>query len=759
MPLTKVNFKPGVDRESTSLSSEGTWYDSDLIRFRKGKPEKMGGWTRLSSNTLKGKARSLHVWSALDASKLMGIGTQSKFYIEEGGGYNDITPVRRTQTLGANPLTTGSAGSGVITVTDSGQGAVLGDFVTFSGATAFDGLTTANLNKEQEIISITDPNTYTVNTGGSASSGSTAGGGSSVVAVYQINSGLDASVGGTGFGAGLFGGVTTSYSLTTLDGDHNDSTTSIALVSAADFETASTTLSANLGLSDALVQLSSSSGFPAQGTVLIGSEKIRYGAVSGNNLTDLTRGSDGTTTATASSGGSVTYVGLILIENELIQYTGKSGNTLNAGVVRGVRGTTAASHSNTTQVKEAITFVPFGKAASTTATTAEQIRLWAQDNWGEDLVFCVFDGTPYYWDKTLGLSARATSLASQSGASDCPTITRKIMISDADRHVIAFGCNALGSSEQDLLQVRWSDQENPVDWTPTATNTAGGFRISSGSEIVAAQKTRQEMLIWTDSSLHTMRFVGPPFIFSSAMVSNNVSIVGPNALVTVGDRVFWMDRENFYLYSGRLQQLPCTVSRYVFDDINLEQNNKFFAASNRQFDEVFFFYASSSATEIDRYVKFNYEENTWDIGSLARTAWVDYGIHDKPRGAGTASDVEYIYIHETGTSNDGTAMDSFVESADIEIIEGGNNFLFISKIIPDIVLTGTSATVDYTIKTRAYPGDSLVTEATAAVISSTQKADVRCRGRTAALRVSSSDTVTEWILGDTRLELRPDGRR
>jgi hypothetical protein len=757
MPLTKVVFNPGVNRESTAYGSEGTWFNSDLIRFRKGRPEKLGGWTRLSSNTLYGTGRSLHVWSTLDASKLMGIGTEAKFYIEEGGGYNDVTPLRRTVVLSSDPFTSDGAGSAIITVVDPSNGTVVGDFVTFSGSTTFDGLTTANLNKEHEITQIIDPNTYKVDTGGSASSGSVSGGGTPT-AIYQINSGLSTSVGGNGFGAGLYGGPTISYSITLLNGDISDSATSIILTSAGDFDTVATALSATFSIGDASIPLTSASGFPDKGTVLINSEKIRYRAVAADTLTDLTRASDGTTEATHSASDAVTYVGLFQIDDELIQYTGKTGNTINAGVVRGTYGTTAASHTNGTSVREANDFRAWGMGASTVTASAEQIRLWRQDNWGEDLLFCVFDGTPYYWDKTLGLSARATSLAAQAGSLDAPTITRSIMVSDADRHVVCFGCNPLGSTEQDLLQVRWSDQENPVDWTPTATNTAGGFRISSGSEIVTAQKTRQEMLIWTDSSLHTMRFQGPPFTFSSAMVSNNVSIVGPNAVVTVGDRVFWMDTENFYVYSGRLQVVPCTVARYVFDDINLEQSAKFFAGSNRMFDEVFFFYISEASSEIDRYVKFNYTENTWDIGSLSRTAWVDYGIHDKPRGMGSVGGTEYVYIHETGTSDDGSPMSTFVESGDFDLADG-DHFLFISQLIPDIVLSGVSATVNYTIKTRAYPGDTLISEATAAVLSDTKKANVRCRGRTAAVKISSFDTQTAWTLGDMRLDMRPDGRR
>ena len=761
MPLSKIQFRPGVNRETTSYGDENGWFNSDLIRFRKGRPEKMGGWERLSSNTIDGTGRSLHVWAALDGSKFMGLGTETKFYIEEGGGYNDVTPIRSTATLGSNPLKTGAASSAVVTVTAIAHGAATGDFVTFSGATTTDGISATQLNKEHQ-VTVVDSNSYQITTAGTASSGSTAGGGSSVIATYQINTGLNTVVSGTGFGAGLWSGLSTGYAQTTLNdaGGIDASVTSFTLASAASFETAATTTSANLTVLSSSIPVADSSGFPSKGTILIGSEKIRYGTNVSNVFGDLTRADDGTTAATSSSGDSVTFVGLMLIDSELIQYTGKSTNTINAGVVRGVRGTTAAAHDDGVDVKEANDFVGWGESSSTAANAGLNIRLYSQDNWGEDLLLNVYDGTPYYWDKTLGLGSRATDLASQSGSSDAPTITRRIMVSGADRHVVCFGCNPLGETDQDLLMVRWSDQEDPFDWTPTATNTAGSQRISSGSEIISAQKTRQEMLIWTDTSLHAMRFTGPPFTFGFSMLANNVSIIGPNAVTTVGDKVFWMDRENFYVYTGRVQTIPCTLLRYVFDDINLEQNFKCFAASNKMFDEVFWFYPSADSTEIDRYVKFNFTENTWDLGTLSRTAWVDYGIHNNPRASGISSDTNFVYVHETGDDNDGLPMTSFIESADFDIGDG-EQFMFVSRLIPDIDITSSDAdaSVNYILKTRNYPGDSLTTNSTNAVKSSTEQAFLRSRSRQIALRIESSTTDITWTMGDLRLDVRPDGRR
>ena len=336
MPLLKYNFRPGVNRETTSYGDENGWFDSDLIRFRKGRPEKMGGWQGLSGATFQGTGRSLHVWAALDGSKYMGLGTETKFYIEEGGSYYDITPIRATTTLGTNPLKTGTAGTGTITVTAPAHGAVNGDFVTLSGAATTDGITAAQINTEHELTFI-DSNSYTITTDGSSSSGSTAGGGSSVVATYQINVGLDTVVSGVGFGAGFWGGLNTGYSQTTLNdsGGISDSDTSFILTSAANFETASTTTTANLTAASTTIAGSSTSGFPSKGTIKIGSENIRYGTNSGNVFGDLTRGDDGTTAASSSSGATITFVGLVLIEEELIQYTGKSSITIDAVVVRG----------------------------------------------------------------------------------------------------------------------------------------------------------------------------------------------------------------------------------------------------------------------------------------------------------------------------------------------------------------------------------------------------------------------------------------
>jgi len=756
MPLAKITFKPGINKETTSYGTEMGWYDSSLIRFRKGRPEKMGGWAKLSSETIKGTPRSMFVWVALDGSKYMAMGTSEKYYIEEGGAYNDVTPLRDTETL-SSPFTTNttSGTESIVLVTDVNHGAAEGDYVTFSGANLdSQGIASSAINTNLQITSVTSSSIYKVDTGDDAS-GIGTGVGGTVTAKYEINTGLNDAVAGPGWGAGLWGGVTADYSSDTLDGSLDNSATSFSLDSASDFETVASTTNGAVLVDDVQITAASSSGFPAKGTIKINTENIVYTSNSGNIFSGLTRGADGTTAAGHSSSDAITFVGLMLIDDELIQYTGKSTNTINAGVARGARGTTAAAHDDGAVVKEANGFTPWGLGTDVSSTTA-QLRLWFQDNYGEDLVFNPIDGAPFYWDKTLTTGSRATALSAQSGASNTPTVTRQILLSGDDRHVICVGCNELGETVQNLLHVRWSDQESPFNWTPTITNTSGGMTLSSGSKIVRALRTRQEILIFTDVNTHVMRFIGPPNFFGFSIAASNTSLISPNAVVAVADKVFWMSRENFHVYTGRSEVIPCTVLRYIFDDFNVEQIDKIVAGSNKMFDEVFWFYPSSESTENDRYVKFNFTEGTWDIGTLSRTAWADFGIHDYPRGAGEDSSTQYVYIHEYTDNADGSAMTSYIQSADFDLDPDGDHFMLISRIIPDVALTGK---VDYILKTRDYPGDSLTTNSTSEVSPSTQQSFIRARSRQAVVRIQSSEVDTVWTLGDMRLDIRPDGRR
>ena len=626
MPLTKLQFRPGIVRDLTSYSNEGGWRDGDKVRFRLGYPEKMGGWAKYSSSTFLGTCRALHNWIGLDGSNFLGIGTHVKYYIEEGGTYNDITPIRLTTAAG-DVTFAATDGSSTITVSDTNHGAVLGDFVTFSGAVVLGGnVTAAILNAEHEVTAVTNNNVYEITLTVTANASDTGNGGASVVGAYQINIGLNSQIGGTGWGAGTWS-----------------------------------------------------------------------------------------------------------------------------------RGT-------------------WGSAAPGGLTTTTQIRLWSHDNFGEDLLINPRDAGIYYWDKGSGTSARAVELStSGSSQTSVPTICKQVMVSDRDRHVLAFGCDAIGANSaavqgdgvQDPLLIRFSSQENPVDWWPTATNTAGDLRLGSGSTFVRALETKREILVWTDTALTSMRFIGPPFTFGLQQLASNITIAGPNAAVATEDYVFWMGLDNFYVYAGQTTQLPCTVKEKVFNDINLDQIDKIFAGVNAEFSEVFWFYPAEGSFDNDRYVVYNYLDKVWYFGTLERTAWLDRGTRTFPLATG---DNGYVYNHEFGYDADGAAMDSFIESSVMDIGDG-EQFTYIRRVIPDLSFSGSTSIstpqATFTIKARDFPGEDFGNTAAGTTTRTqvspveeyTKQLYIRARGRSFAMRVESTALGAKWRLGSPRVDIRPDGRR
>ena len=625
MPLSKLQFRPGVNQEITSYSNEGGWRDCDKIRFRFGYPEKMGGWEKYTSSTYLGSARALHNWIALDGSNYLGIGTHLKYYIEEGQGMNDITPVRATTSAG-DVTFAATDGSATITVSDTAHGAFENDFVTFSGAASLGGVITADvLNKEYQVVRVVDADSYEITSAVAANSSDSGNGGSSTVGTYQINTGLDTSVGGTGWGAGTYG----------RDG--------------------------------------------------------------------------------------------------------------------------------------------WGDAASSGLTTTNQIRLWSHDNFGEDLIINARDSNIYYWDKSNNLSTAAVELSTRTGTkTSIPQIAKQVLVSDQDRHVIAFGCDGLNSSAsanqgdgtQDPLLIRFSDQENPLVWYPASTNTAGDLTLGAGSTFMQAVETKREILVWTDTALNSMRFIGPPFTFGLQQLASNITIMSPNAAVATEDVVFWMGIDNFYVYAGQTQQLPCTVKDKVFLDFNFEQADKVISGVNSEFSEVFWFYPSASSSDNDKYVVYNYGEKVWYFGSLARSAWIDRGVRTYPIAAGSS----YLYNHEFGYDDDGTAMNSFIESAAIDIGDG-DQFTYIRRVIPDLTFNGStnlsSPQATFTVKARNFPGASFdntasgdaIRTASSPVETFTNQLHLRARGRSFALRVESDALGAKWKLGSPRIDLRPDGRR
>ena len=618
MPLTKLQFRPGVNKEITSYSNEGGYFASDLVRFRDGFPEQIGGWIKNSNNQFLGTARALHPFVTLARTTYVGLGTNLKYYLESGGSYTDITPIRETASGLSGPFSA-SNGDATLTVTDTSHGAVANDFVTFSGATALGGnVTAAILNAEHQIATITDANTYTIELSVTANA-SDSGNGGTVTAAYQINTGLDTVVLGSGWGAGTWS-------------------------------------------------------------------------------------SDG-----------------------------------------------------------------WGEASTVSVETGT-LRLWSHDSFGEDLLINVRDGAVYYWDATSP-STRAVEIGTISGASGTPQVAKQILVSDKDRHVVAFGCDSeTDPGTQDPLLIRFSDQESFTDWTATSINTAGDLRLGVGTTFVAAVETNREMLVFTDVSLHSMQFIGPPFTFGINQIAINITIMSPNAVIAVNDVVFWMGIEDFYVYGGSTSKLPSTLRSYVFDDLNLLQREKITAGSNSSFGEVWWFYPSGDSDENDRYVVYNYEQRVWYYGNLVRTAWIDRGVEDFPMATGAD---RYLYMHENGL-NDGsndpaTALASSVETSQIDIGDG-EQFMFIRRMIPDITFSGSteaSPAVSFTLETRNFPGanfnetdsNDVTRTATSPVEQFTNQIFVRMRGRSVALKIENSMTGVTWRLGSPRVDLRPDGRR
>jgi len=611
MPLKKLQLKSGINRENTRYTSEGGWYDCDKIRFRQGTPEKIGGWQRISSTTFLGVCRSLWNWVTLGSQNLIGVGTNLKFYIENGGAYNDITPLRGTVTL-TNPFET-TSGSPIVEVTDANGGYTDGDFVTFSGASAVGGLT---LNAEYQLTETTTANVYTIDAGTNASSSATGGG--TVTAAYQINVG------------------------------------------------------------------------PAFVVPLVG-----WGA---------------------SSWGSGTW---------------------------GIG-----------------------------ATSTDSIRIWSQANFGEDLIFGPRDGGIYIWDATNGLTTRAVPLT----GTEVPTSQKLILVSDINRFVFCFGTNEIFSPTINPMLVRWSDQEDATNWSPAATNQAGDLILSNGTQIVAAKQSRQEVLVWTDSALYALQYVGAPAVWTAQLVGENISIASQNAVAYANGVAYWMGRDKFYMYDGRTQPLQCDLRKFIFNDFNEEQYEQTFSGTNESYHEIWWWYCSSDSTVSDRYVVYNYLEQVWYYGTMSRTAWLDSGLRNYPLAATYSNN---LVNHEQGVDDNETAttaaIPAYVSSAQFDL-EDGHQFAFIWRVLPDITFDGSeigspSATMTLLplqnsgsgYNSPASVGGSnsagITRTATVPVEQFTGQVYTRVRGRQLAIKVESSEIGVAWQLGSPRLDMRSDGRR
>ena len=658
MPLQKLQFRPGVNRESTTLANEGGWFDGDKIRFRSGYPEKIGGWIAISANTFLGTCRSLWNWVTLKSFNLLGVGTNLKFYVEDGGAYYDITPIRETTTNPTNEITLDITNlSDVLTITDDGANSLQeGDFVTLAGATnlgtAGTNVTAAVLNQEFRIVSIISSTEYTVQlsvvSNRTASSSTMTG----LTIAYQINTGFDVATIGTGWGTGSW----------------------------------------------------------------------------------------------------------------------------NAG-----------SAAN-----------PWARGWGTGYTTgfALQLRLWSQSNFGQDLLFSPRGGALYIWQPGNDAEPDYGTRGTLVDTPYTPAFINQIMVSDSSRIVIAFGADPAtpiyGSEDIDPLLIRWTAQEFYDDWDPAPLipTTAGDYRLSHGSTIIGALQTRQEIVVWTNSAIYSMQFIGAPLIWSFTLLADNISIVSPNAMATASGVVYWMGTDKFYAYSGRVETLPCSVRQYVFGNMNREQGAQFFCGTNEGFSEIWWFYASITGADgtgtilnpntiIDKYVIFNYLDRVWYYGSLGRTAWLDSPLREFPQAA-TLNNV--IVSHEAVVDNlEGLSpvpIPAYIQSSDFDIGDG-HNYGFIWRMLPDITFDGSTTPesarpqVTFSTRPKQNPGSRYGVSNTPTVKSTQEYAAVnnytvqefteivytRVRGRQIAFKISSDTLGTQWQLGVPRIDVRSDGRR
>jgi hypothetical protein len=712
MPLQKLQFRPGVNREGTTLANEGGWFDCDKVRFRSGYPEKIGGWAALSYNTFLGVCRSLWNWVTLTGFNVAGVGTNLKFYIESGGAYYDITPIRTTTINTATFAATN--GSTTITVTDTGiSGLQAGDFVTFSNAVSLGGNITATiLNAEFQIQSVLTGTSYTITSSVAANSSDVGNGGANTDAAYQINTGPAINTTGTGWGVSPWGGYIPGTSSSTLNGAINNSVTTITVVSTSAFTTS----------------------------------------------------------------------GAIWIDGEYITYSGKTATDF-TGCVRGADGTTAASHSNGALVVQATAFPGWGEGFPSAVGVEVSLRLWSQSNFGEDLLFNPRGGAIYLWQPGAGSSPAYGTRGTIVSGTYTPSQVNEIMVSDSSRIVIAFGANdpsgTYAPTTLDPMVIRWTAQESYTDWEPTATNQAGDYRLSHGSYIVGALQTRQEIIVWTDAAIYAMQYLGPPLVWGFTLLADNISIASQNAMATAAGVIYWMGVDKFYVYSGRVETLPCSLRQYVFGDINRAQQEQFFAGVNEGYSEVWWFYCSANSNVIDRYVIFNYLDRVWYYGTLDRTAWLDSPLREFPMAATSGNLLVY---HEAavddGSTNPPSAISSYIQSSDFDIGDG-HNYGFVWRMLPDITFNGSTTPapekprVKFVVRPRQNPGSAYGVSPNPTIQSSqsyagqqvynvqefTEIVYSRVRGRQMAFKIESDTLGTQWQLGVPRLDVRPDGRR
>jgi hypothetical protein len=784
--LQKIMLKPGVNRENTRYTTEGGWYDCDKVRFRQGTPEKIGGWQQISGYTYVGTCRSLWSWDSLTGVNSIGVGTHLKFYIQQGGEYNDVTPLRAVQ-VGLNGPFDATAGSTTITVTDTAHGATDGDYVSFLGAVA--------LSQQTFTVTVASPAVFTpatyvpangtaviLSTTGALPTGLTAGvqyyvvsAGVSTFRLANVPNGAPIDTSGTQSGTHsvyVNSGITTSvlnqsYAVTVIDANSYTITTPVA-ASVYDTGNGGTPVTAYYEIH---IGKDSEQPLTGWGAGPWGAGPWGVGTASTSPIRIWSQANFGQDLVFAYRGGPLYY------------WSANIGTTLNA-VTIDIGTSTLSLSSGSLFTGQAVILLTSG--ALPTGLTAGTVYYACNVSGGSFKLAATYANAVALSPTSISLSgtqsgtqyvsSHAIPVTSLGGASDVPTAVNFVMVSDTSRFTMAFGCTPYGGGDFDPMLVRWTDQESVVNWTPQVTNQAGYIRLSHGSEIRAAVQARQEMVVFTDSSVYSLQYLGPPYVWGSQLLGDNISIAGYNTAITASGVIYWMGVDKFYKYDGRTQTLRCDLRQYIYQDINLEQQEQFFAGTNEGFNEVWWFYCSSSSTVIDKYVVYNYAEDIWYYGAMARTAWVDSGLNNYPVGATYSNNLVY---HEYGvddnTSGTPAVIDSFITSSEFDIGDG-HNFGFVWRLIPDITFRGSTATtpqVTMSLKPLQSSGSgyndpqseggvnygTVARTATVPIEAFTQYVYIRVRGRQMSFRVDGNQLGLQWQLGAPRMDIRPDGRR
>jgi len=801
MPLQKLTLKPGVNRENTRYTNEGGWYESDKVRFRQGTPEKIGGWQRISASTFLGVCRSLWNWVTLTSQNLLGVGTNLKFYIENGGAYYDITPIRASSTINNNPFVA-TLGSSTVTVTDTAHGGITNDYVTFSGATGLGGNITATVLNAQYQITVINVDSYTINVAVAAIAADVSGspgGGAAVVAVYQINTGPPYAVPLSGWGTSIWGappvvsppstvgtwgiGRTTTDAMriwSQLNWGQNlvygprggpmyywDATVGYSSTTITISNASPCVVTCTLGLADLTPIMLATTGVLPTGLTPGVTYYVKYLTSSTFNLATSATASatlSGVVITGTAGQFSCTASNVALAVGQSITISGTYGGT---GSITGyVNPTTYYIIATNNSTTFTLSTTAGGSGVATTAGTPT----------GLTYTLSTTINTSSAGSGTQFISPRGILLSSLAGSDGyCPLYQNTFNISDASRFLIVFGTNDYGSTTFDPMLIRWSDQESLTTWYPAITNQAGSVRLSHGSKIVTTLQSRQEIVVWTDQSLYSLQYLGPPYVWGTQLLADNISIIGPNAAAMASGITYWMGVDKFYKYDGRVQTLRCDLRQFIYSDINLFQSDQVFGSTNEGFNEVWWFYCSSGSYTVDKYVVYNYLEDNWYYGSMARTAWLDTGLRNYPLAATYSYN---IVQHEYGVDDNETAtalpIAASITSSQYDIGDG-HNFAFVYRMIPDLTFRGstggTTPTVTMYLQGLNNSGSGVTQSGSANVVNNgaapsvinvdqfTGQVYIRVRGRQMQMQITSNTLGTQWQLGSPRIDIRPDGRR